>query len=239
MVQSVERAFLLLELLAAAGPEGMTLGDLAARAELKPPTAHNLVRTLEALGYARQDDSTRRYLLGPRAETLGRRARLVKRGQRVLESLRAATDESIVLATWADGLRRTLISAESGQALRVAVAAGTDDRFYETATGRLLLSQLSAQELAAFVARRGLPGAAWAGIDSLEALQRAVSAVGAQGWTRCDNAQAVCAWAVLVPGAGDPAALGLYCPATRVVPGREEEFLSALREAARQLADEP
>ena len=44
-VQSVERAFELLEIMASSGGS-MPLGELAARAELPQPTIHRLVRTL-------------------------------------------------------------------------------------------------------------------------------------------------------------------------------------------------
>ena len=52
-VQSVERAFELLEIMANSGGS-MALGELAARAELPQPTIHRLVRTLLVMGYVRQ-----------------------------------------------------------------------------------------------------------------------------------------------------------------------------------------
>ncbi|HEY1175550.1 MAG TPA: helix-turn-helix domain-containing protein, partial [Phytomonospora sp.] len=63
-VQSLERAFDLLEVLADAGGV-LGLSDLAARSGLPLPTIHRLVRTLVPLGYLRQDAS-RLYTLGPR-----------------------------------------------------------------------------------------------------------------------------------------------------------------------------
>ena len=52
-VQSVERAFELLEIIASSGGT-IALGKLAARAELPQPTIHRLVRTLLMMGYVRQ-----------------------------------------------------------------------------------------------------------------------------------------------------------------------------------------
>ena len=49
-VQSVERAFELLEIMASAGPS-IAFGELAARAELPQPTIHRLVRTMLRMGY--------------------------------------------------------------------------------------------------------------------------------------------------------------------------------------------
>jgi IclR family acetate operon transcriptional repressor len=63
-VQSVERAFELLEIMASSAGS-MALGELAARAELPQPTIHRLVRTLLVMGYVRQLEN-RRYALGPK-----------------------------------------------------------------------------------------------------------------------------------------------------------------------------
>ena len=71
-VQSVERAFELLEVLAEAGGE-LSLSEAAAACRLPLPTIHRLVRTLVAHGYVRQLPS-RRYALGPRLINLGESA---------------------------------------------------------------------------------------------------------------------------------------------------------------------
>ena len=52
-VQSVVRAFALLDLIADAGGRA-TLSELAERADLPMPTIHRLLRTLVGLGCARQ-----------------------------------------------------------------------------------------------------------------------------------------------------------------------------------------
>src|SRR5690625_4843434 len=73
-VQSVERAFTLLGLIADAGGQA-TLSELAERADLPMPTIHRLLRTLVNLGCARQLQD-RGYALGPtlmhRGEHAGR-----------------------------------------------------------------------------------------------------------------------------------------------------------------------
>ena len=68
-VQSLERAFAILETMAGAGGV-MSLSQLAADAQLPLPTIHRLVRTLVDLGYVRQEAS-RQYSLGPRLIRLG------------------------------------------------------------------------------------------------------------------------------------------------------------------------
>ena len=63
-VQSLERAFAILETMADAGGV-ISLSQLANDAQLPLPTIHRLVRTLVDLGYVRQEAS-RQYSLGPR-----------------------------------------------------------------------------------------------------------------------------------------------------------------------------
>src|ERR1700753_3013368 len=68
-VQSIERAFELLEMMADAGGV-VGLSQLASRSGLPLPTIHRLMRTLLNLGYIRQEPS-REYALGPRLVRLG------------------------------------------------------------------------------------------------------------------------------------------------------------------------
>ena len=71
-VQSLERAFDLLERMADAGGE-VGLSELAASSGLPLPTIHRLMRTLVSCGYVRQQPN-RRYALGPRLIRLGESA---------------------------------------------------------------------------------------------------------------------------------------------------------------------
>ena len=61
-VQSVARIFSIIEVLAA-HPAGMPLQQLAAGTGLAKSTAHRLLASLIALGYARQGEDTGRYAL--------------------------------------------------------------------------------------------------------------------------------------------------------------------------------
>src|SRR3954453_14859591 len=68
-VQSIERAFGLLETMTDAGGM-MGLSQLATAYGLPLPTIHRLVRPLDNLGYLRQEPS-RQYVLGPKLVRLG------------------------------------------------------------------------------------------------------------------------------------------------------------------------
>ena len=72
-VQSVERAFLLLEALAGAGPEGMTLSELGRGLGVSKSTAYAILQTLLAGGFVADAGTgmSRRYRLGMALARLG------------------------------------------------------------------------------------------------------------------------------------------------------------------------
>lgn len=243
MVQAVERAIGLLERLDEAGAAGLPLRELAAGAGLKAPTARNLLATLVALGYVEQDPLSRRYVLGARAQALGRRrsvpAALIRAGGEVLAELQQSVNETVILAHYRDGRRHTLLTAESDHALRVGATEGVDDHFYHTATGRMLLAALPAAEREAALDRLGPPGHRWPEARDRAAVATQLAAIRERGYAcyRSPDGQVV-ALAVPLP-IGDldvNAALGLHLPAARHSPQREGELLTALREAAARIA---
>src|SRR3712207_8880628 len=101
-VQSLDRAFLLLELMADAGGE-VAISRLAADSGLAVSTIHRLVRPLVGRGYVRQLPS-RRYVLGPRLIHLGEFA-------------------SRMLATWAQHRLTRLVDA-IGETANLAMLDG-------------------------------------------------------------------------------------------------------------------
>ncbi|MGO4581497.1 IclR family transcriptional regulator [Cupriavidus sp. 2TAF22] len=68
---SLKRGVLLLKILASSGQRGLTLTQLAARAELPHPTAHRVLRQLVHERLVARNDELKRYRLGPLAYELG------------------------------------------------------------------------------------------------------------------------------------------------------------------------
>ncbi|AXK33432.1 IclR family transcriptional regulator [Streptomyces armeniacus] len=105
MVQAVQRAARILRELATSGPRlGVT--ELADRMGVAKPTAHALLRTLEAEGLVVQDRESAKYQLGPD---------LVLLGNAYLDTQELRTRS----VTWAD-----LLATQSGEAVWVAVLNG-------------------------------------------------------------------------------------------------------------------
>ncbi|MCY1263858.1 Transcriptional regulator KdgR [compost metagenome] len=69
--QAIGRATTILRVLAAAGPAGIGLADVAVRAHMERPTAHRILRRLVEEGMVIQAPATRAYHLGPLLYELG------------------------------------------------------------------------------------------------------------------------------------------------------------------------
>ena len=191
-VQSVERAFELLEVLAEAGGE-LSLSEAAAACRLPLPTIHRLVRTLVARGYVRQLPS-RRYALGPRLINLGESASgmLADWARPCLAELVEALGETANLSM-IDGDRATYVAqVPSRHAMRMFTEVGRRVHLHTTGAGKALLAQLSEAEVAELVGRAGLSAQTERSITDLGALTRSWPGSGARAtpWTTASRTSA-------------------------------------------------
>lgn len=156
-VQSLQRAFELLEGLADTGGEA-SLSELAAITELPMPTIHRLIRTLVTLGYVRQNE-TRRYALGSRLIRLGENAsrqfgmwarpHLTELVEQVGETANLAVlerDEVVYVA-----------QVPSKHSMRMFTEVGRRLLPHGTGVGKALLSQLPAEQVHELLGRTGMP----------------------------------------------------------------------------------
>lgn len=244
MIQSVARSLELLERLDAAGARGAALGDVVAATGLKAPTAHNLLQTLVELGYATHDAESRRYALGRKARSLGRRRflddELVAVAQPVLRELHDAFNESFLVALFRDGCRYSVAGVESGHGLRVGLQTGVDRNLYGSATGRMLLSRADAESVARFIQENGLPEDSWPEATSKEALWGELERIRGARFAVCErvgtHVRAV-AVPVELPEPDTNVALGMYYPTVRPPSGGVRHLRRHLTEAASVIAD--
>src|SRR5215468_2418410 len=144
-VQSIERAFDLLEMLADAGG-ALGLSELATTSGLPLPTVHRLMRTLVNRGYVRQEAS-RRYTLGSRLIRLGETSsRMLGTWLRpYLAQLVRETGETANLAML-DGDEVVYIAqVPSPHSMRMFTEPGRRVRPHCTAVGKALLAEVPAE----------------------------------------------------------------------------------------------
>jgi DNA-binding IclR family transcriptional regulator len=115
--QSLGRGLGLLRLVAAAGPAGLRVTDVAARAGLHLATAHRQMAALLREGFVAQDPATRHYTAGPELLSLafaaGHRFGLESRILPMLDRLAAATGD-VVYATARSGAEAVCLARREG-----------------------------------------------------------------------------------------------------------------------------
>jgi IclR family transcriptional regulator, acetate operon repressor len=239
-VQSLERAFDLLEAMADAGGV-VGLSRLAQESGLALPTIHRLVRTLVDLGYVRQEPS-RQYSLGPRLIRLGESAsRLLGTWSRpYLSRLVDALGESANLAML-DGDRVVYVAqVQSRQSMRMFTEVGRRVYPHCTAVGKALLAHLPPSDVQALLGRTGMPAQTEHTITEPTRLAEEIDRVRAQGYAIDDGEQEIGVRCVAVPvlGTSNRLAVSVSGPAPRMTPDVVERAVPLLRQAAEDLADD-
>lgn len=239
-VQSLDRAFVLLEIMADAGGE-VSLSYLAESSGLPLPTIHRIIRTLLANGYVRQLPS-RRYALGPRLIGLGERAsRMLGTWARPhLAYLVERLGETANLAML-DGDKVVYVAqVPSPHSMRMFTEVGRRVLAHSTGVGKALLAQLPESSAQSIVLRAGMPAHTDRTITDSVAFTAELAKIRARGFAVDDGEQEVGVRCVAVPVQGGPSmiALSISGPESRVTWGVVEQAAPILQQAAVQLASD-
>ncbi|WP_431984062.1 IclR family transcriptional regulator [Streptomyces qinglanensis] len=237
-VQSLERAFDLLERMADAGGE-VGLSELSAASGLPLPTIHRLMRTLVSCGYVRQQPN-RRYALGPRLIRLGESAaRLLGTWARpYLARLVEETGETANMALL-DGDEVVYVAqVPSRHSMRMFTEVGRRVLPHSTGVGKVLLAHTPDDQVRALLARTGMPAATEKTITTPEGFLEALAHVREAGYATDDNEQeiGVRCIAVSVPDSPTSAAVSISGPAGRVTDAATDKFVPLLHEVAGDLS---
>ena len=143
IIQSIERAFAILELIAENGGS-MRLSEIATTLSLNRTTVHNLLDTLKKLGYLEQEEGSVRYkitskaslLTGPDCSVLQIRALLNERMQKIACLL----DETVFMAmqtgTYFHYDKSWLPDSKRG----LPIGLGKDEQMFHTAVGKVFMA---------------------------------------------------------------------------------------------------
>ncbi|WP_369801763.1 IclR family transcriptional regulator [Nocardia sp. BMG51109] len=236
-VQSVDRAFELLELVADAGGE-TTLSHLAEASGLPQPTIHRLLRTLIVGGYIRQQPS-RRYSLGPRLIRLGESAgRVLGASARPhLTRLRDLTGETTNMAVL-DGDQVVYVAqVPSPHAMRMFTEVGQRVDLHCTAVGKAVLATLAPEETDRVLARITMSPRTAHTITDPDVMRTEIDRIRIQGYAQDDGEQevGVRCFAVAIPDAPARAAISISGPQARVSGLDMDTVIPLLRETAADL----
>lgn len=240
-VQSLDRAFAILETMADAGGI-IGLSQLAERADLPLATIHRLVRTLVDLGYVRQEPS-RQYSLGPRLMRLADLAtkRIGTWANPHLADAVARVNESVNLAIL-DGDEVVYVAQVQPDRnfMRMFTEVGRRTLPHATAVGKVMLAPCAESEVRSLLERTGMPHHTDHTLTTPESFLEALGRARELGYALDEGEQEVgvrCV-AVEVPGAPQPMAVSMSGPTTRMTDDVIELALPVLREAAKRIMAE-
>jgi IclR family acetate operon transcriptional repressor len=189
----VERALDALELLAAAGSEGMTLTDLTDRLSVSKSTAFALLQTLIGRGYVADSGTrlSRRYRLGMELAKLGdvaaEQSPLVSVAMPVLRSVTEETGLTTRLVVPDGPFAVVAGRVDAPGTVRFASYLGKREYPHCTSAGKALLSALPPEAARAAAVEAGLPARTPRTITDPDALVRDLELSAARGYTIDDE----------------------------------------------------
>ena len=185
-VQAVSRALAILEAMAGEGALGLT--ELARKVGLKTTTAHRLLATLAARGFAEQEPATLHYRLGPKAFEIGTAALAAMdiraTARPFLKELVERLNETTNLAILDNGQIVYIDQVESTNIVIVKMFARVGSRgpAHCTGSGKVLLAGLADEELAPLLRKMNLERFTASTITDPQQLLAELRRIRAQGY---------------------------------------------------------
>ncbi|GAA4287878.1 IclR family transcriptional regulator [Georgenia daeguensis] len=217
-MQSLTRAFQLLELMAANGGS-MSVSDLASQSGLPLPTTYRVVNSMVSEGYVRRLQE-RGYALGPRLIGLGAVASrmLGACADPFLEELVEIVGETAGLAALDGESAAFVAQAPSRFAMRMTIEVGHRSPLHCTAVGKAILAQLPLSQVKHLMTRTQMLGYTPRTISSFPELKEELATIEKQGFAVDDgeSEKGLRSIAVSVPEAPVPMALSILGPDSRL-----------------------
>ncbi|MEV8612690.1 IclR family transcriptional regulator [Amycolatopsis sp. NPDC051373] len=239
-VQSLQRAFELLEHLADTGGEA-SLSELATLSGLPMPTIHRLIRTLVDLGYVRQN-TNRRYALGARLIRLGENASMQfgSWARPLLVELVEEVGETANLAVLERDEVVYVAQVPSKHSMRMFTEVGRRLLPHGAGVGKAMLAQLPADDVAALLARTGMPAYTEHTFTDPGALAAELTRIASQGYALDEAEQelGVRCIAVAVPGMPVPAAVSVSGPSGRLTADAVASIAPVVQKVADRLSQQ-
>ncbi|WP_376777793.1 IclR family transcriptional regulator [Kibdelosporangium persicum] len=238
-MQSLQRAFDLLEGLADAGGEA-SLSELAATSGLPMPTIHRLIRTLVTLGYVRQHPN-RRYALGSRLIRLGENAgrQFGTWARPLLAELVDEVGETANLAVLEHDEVVYVAQAPSRHSMRMFTEVGRRLLPHGTGVGKAMLSQMPQQEVRELLKRTGMPAYTPNTFRDPDLLLMHLAEIANRGYAIDESEQEIGVRCIAVPvkGTPSPAAISVSGPEGRLTDEVVHKVAPIVQRIAEAIAD--
>jgi DNA-binding IclR family transcriptional regulator len=233
--QSIQRAVLMLRVIASKGRRGMRIADVATTAGLAQSTCFRMLQCLQNEGLIDRDDHTRKYTLGPLVYELGLlarpRYRLSELCDPALQSLAESTQETVYLSE-RSGLEAVCTARTMGdypiKALPLDV--GIRRPLGVGAGGLAILGVVDPDEAALIVDTNADRYEAYGGLTAAELLV-AIEETRQRGYSFLDSlaTPGAAALGVALPSHGPLAAISVAAISSRLPPERREAIATLIR----------
>jgi DNA-binding IclR family transcriptional regulator len=240
-VQSVDRALLVLENLAALGQAGVT--EIAAELGVHKSTVSRLIAVLEARGYVEQASERGKYRLGFTIARLARASSahldLVKLSQDVCDNLAPDVGETTNLAVLDENRIVNIAEAIGPEQISLRTWIGQSCPAHATSSGKVLLAALEPADLHGRLAA-DLESFTANTVTTRAHLERELAGIRERGWASVVEELEVGLNAVSAPvhdaGSTVVAALSVSGPAYRLSPDRFAEVAKQTIAAAETIS---
>jgi DNA-binding IclR family transcriptional regulator len=241
MIKVMVKAFAIIETLAAAPERQLTVSELAGATGVNKATATRILKDLLDAGYVSQASFRKGYSLGPMAYYLAARGTyrkdIIDASTDVVHECARAIGGAVLVAVLRGGRRFVLCHANGNPEFSIAIENTFYDDLYLTATGKMLLAYAPREEILKYVARKGLPGEVWDGLDSESKLFKRLEGIRRDGllsYSRTNLGLKLLSFPIFRKGGLD-AVLG-FCFPLGIPEGEvRKRFLPLGRDAARRI----
>lgn len=159
MIQVLNRAFDILELIARGKDKEFALGEIADSLGLNHGTCANIIKTMMSREYIEQTGRRGSYRLGPGTyyltENFPFKKELLGVSVEWMKDLSSKLNEGTILAIMHNNMRILLHEERSKHELQVV--NHREKEIYKTSTGRMILACMSKNEQESFIKKYGLP----------------------------------------------------------------------------------
>ena len=243
MIQVLERAMNILELLSLNPEKEVPLSEISSALSLDKGTCTNILKTLSSHGYVQQNAPRSGYKLGYKMYRITGRSveneELTKIAREDVKRLGEMFNETSLLSVVRNDKRIVLYGTEPDRALVVRTADGRS--VYSACTGRAIIANYSPSHLEKLVIRLGLPPAdEWPEIYGSEnpsgELMNLLTKIRTDGYASYLDKNGIVGFAAPIFKGGHVAgSVGIYLPESRM--NDHELFRNAVLECAGRVND--
>lgn len=235
MIQVINRAIDILELLSRNIDQKLGLGDIANHLELNHSTCANIIKTLINRGYVEKENG---YRLGPKAFYLGgdfsSQSTLLFKAMESLKLLNQTINEACILAVLRENIRITLHKEMSEHELQATTR--DEKNAYLTATGRVLIANMNDQEKLHYIKKYGLPKGMWPEVLDHNDLLTKLSNIVTEGIAiHYAESEIVGIAVALTQDNIVHASIGIYLPISRFTDQKKDFLIKQLKKTANEI----